>query len=66
MSVSCLESNVAAEAVAHYLQHTLNDAEWKAFCSNSRVNLSKVSANYAIAQNLLPHIDQCFRNWWNN
>ena len=64
MSRCCLESGVAAEVVSHYLKHTLSDAEWKTMCSNSRVNLSKVSTNYAIAQDLIPHIEKCFAPWW--
>ena len=62
----CLETKVAAEVASHYLKHTLSDAEWKNLCSHSHVNLSKVSANYAIAENLVPHIDKCFAPWWNN
>ena len=64
MARCCLESKVAAEAVAHYMHHTLSEAEWKQFCSNSRINLSKVSTNYAIGQDLLPHIETCMGKWW--
>ena len=65
MSQCCMETAVAAEVVSHYLKHTLTDAEWKQLCSKSRINLSKCSANYAMAEDLLPHIEEKFAPWWN-
>ena len=61
----CLETKVAAEVASHYLKHTLSDQEWKLYCENSHINLSKVSANYAIAENLVPHIQERFAPWYN-
>ena len=61
----CLETKVAAEVASHYLKHTLSDQEWKLYCENSHINLSKVSANYAIAENLVPHIQDRFAPWYN-
>ena len=61
----CLETKIAAEVASHYLKHSLSDAEWKQFCSHSHINLSNVSANYAISENLVPHISACFAPWWN-
>ena len=65
MAQCCLESRVAAEVASHYLKHTLSDQEWANLCSNSHINLSKVSQNYVIAENLVPHIQDCFAPWWN-
>jgi len=65
MAQCCLETSVSAEAVSHYMKHTLSEAEWKQFCSQSRINLSKCSANYAMAEDMLPHIETQFASWWN-
>ena len=62
----CLETKIAAEVASHYLAHSLSDGEWKQFCSHSHINLSKVSANYAISENLISHVNACFAPWWNS
>ena len=64
MSLCCMESNVAAEVVSHYLMHTLSKSEWQQLCRNSRINLSTCSAGYVIGEDLLPHIREKFQHWW--